>query len=93
LAERHQTEEGFVDTVRFDSLTKDIATGTTRRRTIAGLGALALGGAGLLALTQDAAADDRRRCIERCNAKRGDNASNEDRRDRRDRCRRKCENR
>jgi hypothetical protein len=82
-----------VDTTRFDTLTKNMATGTTRRRAIAGLGALALGGAGIVGLTPDAAADDRRRCIERCNERGGDNGDNKDRRERRDRCRRKCANR
>ena len=81
------TEEDFVDTTKFDSLTKDLATGTTRRRAIAGLGALALGGAGLIGLTRDASAGNRRQCIERCveNAPKSKRA--------RDRCRRRCENR
>jgi hypothetical protein len=76
-----------VDTTKFDSLTKDLGTGTTRRRAIAGLGALALGGAGFLGLARGAAADNRRQCIERC----VDNAPKSKRA--RDRCRRRCENR
>jgi hypothetical protein len=79
-----------VDSTRFDSLSKQLATAATRRRAIAGLGALALGGAGVLGLTQDASADDRRRCIERCVERGGDN---QNKRKLRDRCRRRCEDR
>jgi hypothetical protein len=79
-----------VDTTRFDSLSKQLATGATRRRAIAGLGALALGGAGVLGLTREALADDRRKCIERC-VDRGDEGVSL--RKLRDRCRRRCENR
>ena len=63
---RQETKELFVGSTRFDSLSKQLATGATRRRAIAGLGALALGGVGVLGLTQDAEANARRRCIERC---------------------------
>jgi hypothetical protein len=79
-----------LDSTRFDSLSKQLATGATRRRAIAGLGALALGGAGVLAMTQDASADKRRDCIERCIDHAGEGASL---RKLRDRCRRRCENR
>ena len=79
-----------MDTTRFDSLSKQLATGATRRRAIAGLGALALGGAALLGVTQDASADKRRSCIERC-IDRGDEGASL--RKLRDRCRRRCENR
>jgi hypothetical protein len=79
-----------VDSTRFDSVSKRLATGATRRRALAGLGALALGGAGVLSLTRDAAADDRRRCIERCVDRAGDGVSL---RKLRDRCRRRCEDR
>jgi hypothetical protein len=78
-----------VESHRFDSVSKQLATGATRRRVIAGLGALVLGGTGAVALTQDAAADDRRRCIERCVDRGGKNNL----RQRRERCRRQCENR
>ena len=79
-----------MDTTRFDTLSKQLAAGATRRRAIVGLGALALGGAGILGLTQDASADDRRRCIERCIDRADEGASL---RKVRDRCRRRCENR
>jgi hypothetical protein len=75
---------------RFDSLSKQLAMGATRRRAIAGLGALALGGAGVLGLTRDASADARRECIERCVDRGEDGASL---RKLRERCRRRCENR
>ena len=79
-----------MDSTRFDSLSKQLAAGATRRRAIAGLGALALGGTGVLGLTRNASADDRRDCIERCVDRAEEGASL---RKRRDRCRRKCENR
>ena len=79
-----------MDSMRFDTLSKQLATGATRRRAIAGLGALALGGAGVLGLTREAAADERRQCIERC-VDRGDEGVSL--RKLRDRCRRRCENR
>jgi hypothetical protein len=84
-----------MDTSRFDSLTKDLASSTTRRHALAGLGALALGGAGIVSLSRATAAADvsdeegRRRCIDRCN----DRGGNNNQRQRRKRCRRKCENR
>ena len=71
-------------------MSKQLATGATRRRAIAGLGAVALGGAGVLGVTQDAAADKRRRCIERC-VDRGDEGVSL--RKLRERCRRRCEDR
>jgi hypothetical protein len=83
------TEDVFVEFNRFDEMTRTLATDTTRRRAISALGALALGGAGILSLTQDAAADKRRKCLDRCNARGGSNRE----RERRDRCRRRCENR
>ena len=79
-----------MDSTRFDSLSKQLATGATRRRAIAGLGALALGGVGVLGLTQDAEANARRRCIERCVERGGDNRN---KRKLRERCRRRCEDR
>ena len=79
-----------MDSTRFDSLSQQLATGTTRRRAIAGLGALALGEAGVLGLTQDSSAVKRRRCIERCVDRADEGASL---RKVRDRCRRRCENR
>ena len=79
-----------MDSMQFDTLSKQLATGATRRRAIAGLGALALGGAGVLGLTREAAADRRRECIERCVDRRGEGASL---RLRRERCHRHCENR
>jgi len=55
---------------RFDALTRSVATATTRRRAIVGLGALALGGAGVLGLSQTAApvsAETKRdRCVRQC---------------------------
>ena len=77
-------------TTRFDSLTKQLGTGATRRRAIAGLGALALAGAGVIGVTQDTSADKRRNCIERCVDHGGDGVSL---RKLRQRCRRRCENR
>jgi hypothetical protein len=79
-----------VDRTRFDSLSKQLATGATRRRAIAGLGALALGGAGVLGMTHVASADNRRQCIERCIDRADEGASL---RKLRRRCRRRCENR
>ena len=84
-----------MDSTRFDSVSKQLATGATRRRTLAGLGALALGGVTGLGLVGQSAAqvsteDARRRCIERCVDRGGDNRKN---RKRRDRCRRRCEDR
>jgi len=83
-----------MNTTRFESLTKEMATSTTRRRALAGLGALALGGAGVLGRSRVTAAqvsaeDARRRCIERCIERGGSNHL----RRRRERCRRRCENR
>lgn len=59
---------------RFDTLTRSVAIATTRRRAIVGLGALALGGAGVLGLAQTAApvsAETRceRQCAEFCLAR------------------------
>jgi hypothetical protein len=84
-----------VDSTRFDSVSKQLATGATRRRALAGLGALALGGVtGLVLVGQSAAQvsaeDARRRCVERCVDRGGDNRKN---RKRRERCRRRCEDR
>lgn len=84
-----------MDSRRFDVLTKDLASSTTRRRALTGLGALAIAGAGMVSQSRRAAAADvsdeegRRRCIDRCNDKGGNN----NQRQRRDRCRRKCQNR
>lgn len=84
-----------MDTTRFDSLTMNLASSTTRRNALVGLGALALGGAGLLATSRVTSADQvvdedaRQRCIDRCRDKGGNNNEKQ----RRDRCRRKCENR
>jgi hypothetical protein len=84
-----------VDSTRFDSMSKQLATGATRRRAIAGLGALAIGGVAGLGLAGKSAAqvsteDARRRCIERCIEHAGDN---QNLRQVRNRCRRRCENR
>ena len=79
-----------MDSTRFDSVSKQLATGTTRRRALAALGALALGGAGVFGLPRDASADDRRRCINRCENHCRDNISN---RKCRNRCQRRCEDR
>lgn len=84
-----------MDSTRFDSLSKQLATGATRRRAIAGLGVLALGGAAGLGLMGKSAAqvsteDARRRCIERCVDHGGDN---QNKRKLRKRCRRRCEDR
>ena len=59
---------------RFDHVSKELATGTTRRRAIVALGALALSGAGILGLSQTAApvrASTRceRQCAEFCLAR------------------------
>ena len=78
-----------METNRFDEMTKTLAADTTRRRAITALGALALSGAGMLTLTRDVAADKRRKCLDRCNERGGENQE----RQRRDRCRRRCENR
>lgn len=74
---------------RFDEMTRILATDTTRRRAVSALGALALGGAGILTVTQDTAADKRRKSLDRCNARGGSNRE----RERRDRCRRRCDDR
>lgn len=84
-----------MDSTRFDNMSKQLATGATRRRAIAGLGALALGGVAGLGLAGKSAAqvsteDARRRCIERCIEHAGDNQNV---RKVRNRCRRRCENR
>ena len=84
-----------MDSTRFDSVSKQFATGATRRRALAGLGALALGGVAGLGLAGNSAAqvsteDARRRCIERCINHGGDNVSL---RKLRRRCRRRCEDR
>ena len=78
-----------METNRFDEMTQTLATGATRRRVISALGTLALSGAGMLTLTRDVAADKRRKCLDRCNERGGENQE----RQRRDRCRRRCENR
>jgi hypothetical protein len=79
-----------MDTARFDTATKTLATSTTRRRAIVGPGALALGGVTALGISHSASADARHQCIERC-VDRG--PDNQNKRQRRDRCRRECENR
>jgi hypothetical protein len=53
-------------TTRFDSLTKEMATSTTRRHALVGLGALALGSGGIFGLRSQAAADARDHCHQRC---------------------------
>ena len=83
-----------MDAARFDSLTKNLAGSTTRRRVLGGIGALTLGSAVALGRSQMAAAqvsdeDKRRKCIERC----VDRGGNNNLKDRRQRCRRKCQNR
>ena len=65
-------------------------TGSTRRRTLAGLGALVLSAIGVVGLAPEAAASrNRRQCIEDCVASGGSNQL----RQRRKRCRRRCHNR
>jgi hypothetical protein len=78
-----------MDTISFDRLRKTLGTGSNRRRALGGLSAVALSAAGVLNLAPDAAADARRRCIERCVNRGGSNQL----RQRRKRCRRKCQNR
>jgi hypothetical protein len=53
---------------RVDHVSKELATGTTRRRAIVGLGALAMAGAGVLGLSQTAAPVSAKtnRCVTRC---------------------------
>jgi hypothetical protein len=53
---------------RFDTLTRSFATATMRRRAIVGLGALALGGAGVQGLSQTAAPVSAQtdRCLREC---------------------------
>ena len=84
-----------MDSTRFDRLSKQLASGATRRRVFAGLSALALSGAGALGLHSPAAAeviaeDRERRCRRRCENHCNDNLSNKKCRRR---CRRRCENR
>lgn len=79
-----------MDSTKFDIVSKQVAAGTSRRQAVTALAALALGGAGILGLSQSAAADQRRRCIERCNDHRGGGDTS---RERRKRCRRRCEDR
>ena len=86
-----------METAQFDGFSKVVAMGTTRRQALVGLGALALGSTGFLRLREQAAADTRQRCHQRCRQrndakhgkrKRGNNANQ-----RHDRCHRKCESR
>jgi hypothetical protein len=79
-----------MDGTQFDRLSKALTTAATRRKTLTGLGALALGGAGLVGLRQNAAADKRQRCHTRCNEHADRNARNHKSRDR---CHHRCENR
>jgi hypothetical protein len=60
--------ERRVETDRLDVLTKRVATATTRRRAIVGLGAFALGGAGVLGLSSTVAPVSAKtdRCLTRC---------------------------
>ena len=54
-------------TERFDSFAKVVAERTTRRRTLAGLGALALGSLGILGGIQETRAENRcKRCRRKC---------------------------
>ena len=57
-----------METDRFDVLTKRVATASTRRRAIVGLGALALGGVGLLGLSSTVAPvrAETNRCVTQC---------------------------
>ncbi len=74
-----------METPRFDSVAKSLESGATRRNALIGLGAFALS-AGVLSLLRPApvsAENTRRRCINRCNARGGNNKQ----RQRRDRCR------
>jgi hypothetical protein len=81
-----------VDSTQFDAVAKRIGTTTGRRDFAKSIGALALGGVGILAASRAASAqvspaDHHQRCVQRCL----DHASN--RKHARDRCRRSCENR
>ena len=70
---------------RIDAIAKNLATGTSRRRMLGGLGGLALGSLGVLAAQEGGSAqsadDDvvyeagrrcRRRCLRRCRRNNGD---------------------
>jgi hypothetical protein len=80
---------------RYDGITKAVSGPSSRRSVVQRLGALALGSAVILPLTQDATADElsaentRRRCILRCK----ENGGRHHRGRRRQRCRNKCANR
>jgi len=66
-----------------------MATSTTRRRALVGLGAPGLGSTGTFGPRSQAAAEARHRCIERCVTHGPDNQNE---RQRRKRCGRDCQN-
>ena len=79
----------------FDTPTRQLAAGTDRRRALAGLSALVLGGVGALGLSRVASAqvtteNARQQCLDRCEDHCGPHLSN---RKCRNRCQRTCENR
>jgi hypothetical protein len=79
-----------VESTKFESVCTQVGAGASRRQAVTALAALALGSAGILGFSQSAAADQRRRCIERCN---DHQAGGDTDRERRKRCRRRCEDR
>ena len=75
---------------RFDSVLTALGTGSSRRRALAALGALALSAVGVVGLAPPAsAARNRSQCVADCVARGGKNQK----RQRRKRCRRICRNR
>ncbi|HET7093029.1 MAG TPA: hypothetical protein VFI22_06120 [Thermomicrobiales bacterium] len=68
----------------FDDLTRKLGSAATRRRTLQGLGGVALGSLGVLGLGQAA---DAKSCKKRCKKHCNDNQSN---RKCRNKCQRKC---
>jgi hypothetical protein len=81
-----------VDSTSFDAVAKRIGTTTGRRDFAKSIGALALGGVGILGLTRAASAqvsvaDKRQKCIDRCLNHAPDRSRA------RDRCRHRCQNR
>jgi hypothetical protein len=83
-----------METTRFDRLSKAVATGTTRRQALAGVGALVLGSAGFFGVRSPAAADTRDKCHQRCRQRASRNPNKRNNSDQiHDRCHRKCENR
>jgi hypothetical protein len=83
-----------METTRFDRVAKSVASGTTRRQALVGLGALVLGSAGLFGVRSPVAADKRDQCHQRCRQRRSRNPRKPNNNNKlHDRCHRKCENR